>query len=590
MEKANPKDQPEFPTPSPPSKEDLRDAGQLISHFLMAWKNYALYPENHESTTKSLENLVAVFGNFFAKHGDLRLIVEKDHLLYNSEIIHTVSRKPASEDIITLLYRDGIKWIEFQEGLPLEEVASFFKIAYKYRLFAEETEGDIVTALMDNELEYIDFKAVDIYWQELMLMDLSQLPSPGPSPEAAVDQEETQGARQSTESDDRKSSARSIADPSFTEDQLELSTDDFRILRKMVKEEENWDIKDDLFELLQIILRKQTEQGKFAEVLEFISELTVETIELEKYDLLLKLFQSLDERLLSETPAGQERKRPIIERFFQDLSRPEISNLISKKLLQLKTSDSGHLEVIEKILHYLSPAAIHFLMPVIMQSSSADIKQVVSQVIVRLSRRDLGPLEKMAQQNNQEIGDEFLAILSCLQGKRVNEIFFRLCKHPSNKMRRKTINELLERDSEYTRKLFSLIDDPSDEIRACILAAFQKHKSVSLENLLLNYLQENSAQRDPNHILACFRALGYCGSNRAVPYLHKILLNKGWNRFTGSGKPIFREGAAIALALINTTEANSALQEASKSRFRVIRNAFDKTKHISSFSGKKIND
>ncbi len=589
MEKANPKDQPKFPAPSPPSKEELRDAGQLISHFLLAWKNYALYPEHHESTTKSLENLVAVFGNFFAKHGDLRLTVEKDHLLYHSEIIHTVSRKPSSEDIITLLYRDGIKWIEFQEGLPLEEVASFFKIAHKYRLFAEETEGDIVTALMDKELEYIDFKAVDIYWQELMLMDLSQLPPPGPSSEETVDQVEAQGSRQSTESDQRENFARSIADPSFSKDQLELSADDFKILRQMVMEEEHWDITDELFELLLIILRKQIEQEKFAGVFGFISEITVETIELEKFDLLVTFFQSLEKRLLPEASAGQEWKRPIIERFFQDLSRPEIFKLISKKLLQIETSDSGHLEVIEKTLSYLSPAAIPFLMPIIMQSNSADIKQAVSQVIVRLSRRDLGPLEKLAQRNNQEIREEFLAILNCLQGKRVNEIFFQLCKHPSNKMRRKTIDELLERDPKYTRKLFSLIDDPSDEIRGCVLAAFERHKSVSLENLLLSYLQENSAQRDPNHILACFRALGYCGSNRSVPYLHKLLLNKGWNRFMGSGKPIFREGAAIALALINTTEANSALQAASKSRFKVVRDAFDKTKRISSFSGKKIN-
>ena len=113
---------------------------------------------------------------------------------------------------------------------------------------------------MDKELEYIDFKAVDIYWQELMLMDLSQLPPPGPSSEETVDQVEAQGSRQSTESDQRENFARSIADPSFSKDQLELSADDFKILRQMVMEEEHWDITDELFELLLIILRKQIEQ------------------------------------------------------------------------------------------------------------------------------------------------------------------------------------------------------------------------------------------------------------------------------------------------------------------------------------------
>jgi hypothetical protein len=166
VEKVSTKEQHEIPAPTSLSGKELRDARQVINIFILAWKNYGMYPEDHVSTIKSIENLVAAFSDFFTNHVDLRLTVEKDSLLCNSEIIHKVSQEAPSEDIITLLYRDGIKWIEFQEGLPLEEIVSFFRIAYKYRLFAEETEGDIVTALMDEELEYIDFKAVDIFWQD----------------------------------------------------------------------------------------------------------------------------------------------------------------------------------------------------------------------------------------------------------------------------------------------------------------------------------------------------------------------------------------------------------------------------------------
>ena len=148
-------------------------------------------------------------------------------------------------------------------------------------------------------------------------------------------------------------------------------------------------------------------------------------------------------------------------------------------------------------------------------------------------------------------------------------------------VRRKAIKELVDRDPKYAQKLFSLIDDPSKEIRTCILAAIAKHKSSALENMLLNYLRGNSAQKDPAHILACYEALGRCGSNTAVPFLRRILLNRGWNSFMGSGKLIFREGAAIALALLDTPEAKDVLQKASKSRFKVIRKAFDRTKTIS---------
>ena len=57
----------------------------------------------------------------------------------------------------------------------------------------------------------------------------------------------------------------------------------------------------------------------------------------------------------------------------------------------------------------------------------------------------------------------------------------------------------------------------------------------------------------------------------------------------GSGKFIFREGAAIALTLLDIPEAKDVLQKASKSRFKVIREAFDKTKTIT-VSGDNTDD
>ena len=165
-----------------------------------------------------------------------------------------------------------------------------------------------------------------------------------------------------------------------------------------------------------------------------------------------------------------------------------------------------------------------------------------------------------------------------------------MCEHPSDNVRRKAIRELVDRDPKYAQRLFSLIDDPSKEIRTCILAAFAKHKSNVLENMLLNYLRGNSAKKDPDHILACYEALGRCGSNTAVSFLHTRLLGRGWNSFIGSGKLIFREGAALALALLDTPEAKDVLQKASKSRFKVIRKAFARTKTISDVSGENNND
>jgi hypothetical protein len=108
--------------------------------------------------------------------------------------------------------------------------------------------------------------------------------------------------------------------------------------------------------------------------------------------------------------------------------------------------------------------------------------------------------------------------------------------------------------------------------------------------MLLKYLRENSAQKDPAHILACYEALGHCGSNNSILFLNRILMEQGWNRFIGLKKFIYREGAAIALALIDTSETQEILQAASKSRFQVIRKAFQRAMARSDVSGENAND
>lgn len=572
------------------SDKELQDTRQTVKTFLLAWKNYGLYPEDHVNTIKSFENLIAAFSNFFTNHGDLRLTVEKDRLLCSSEVIYEVSQEASSEDITTLLYRDGIKWIEFQDGLTLEEIAAFFRIANNHRSFTEEAEGDIVTDLIDEELETIDFKAVDIFWQDQLLIDFSKLPPPAPQDEDDTGQnkEEPDRPREPEGSDKEEIDARSIADLLTGDVELGLSGADHETLRQMVEAEENWIITGDLFDLLLIILKSQSEPEKYEAVLGFISEMAVKTIELDKFELLIRLFESLHNLFSVELPKKDWKRLPI-KRFFQDLNNPEILQLISEKLLKVPTSEIETLKALEQVLRYFSPQVVPFLVPVILQRRSPKVQQMLTDVVVKKSRRDIEPLEEIAEKHGQEMGTRLLAILNRLEGERIDKIIFRMCDHSSDIVRRNAIKELVKRDPAYTQKLFSLIDDPGKEIRTIILAAIAKHRSAALENLLLNYIQENIGKKDPAHILGCFEALGRCGSNTSVPFLSKILLNKGWNNFMGTGKQIFREGAARALSYIDTPEAADAVQKASESRFGVIRKSLNKIKTRSDVSGEDTN-
>jgi hypothetical protein len=106
-----------------------------------------------------------------------------------------------------------------------------------------------------------------------------------------------------------------------------------------------------------------------------------------------------------------------------------------------------------------------------------------------------------------------------------------------------------------------------------------------LENLIVKHIKKNIENQNTDYLLACYNALGHCGSDKTIPYLSQVLLNKGWNKYIGLGRPVHREGAAIALALLGSQQAEKTLLKASLSKFKVIKDALQKAMQVRDVSG-----
>ncbi|KPK28523.1 MAG: hypothetical protein AMJ61_02020 [Desulfobacterales bacterium SG8_35_2] len=605
------------------SETALKDARDLVKVFLQAWKNYGLYPVGHATSSKSLQSLTAAFDDFLEKYGDLRLVVENNLLLWRGNTLHKIPAGTSADDLIFPLYRDGISWIEFQEGLPLEELAIFFSILKKFNSLQEEPEGDIVTELTDQGLAYIDFKAVDILWQDCPLLDFSTLTTPATenqetfspaqpkeiqepksdeladtsarnaSDAPAAETHTTASEKYSAGIDQQKkmeqpdSFIKSITDPTYNDALWKITPEEQHELQEMVQQEEDWDNAEDVFDVLIAILKSQTDKHNFSAVLDYTLEEVCETIEQGEFDLLLHLFQALHQMLYKDIPEESLWIRPLLERFFLDLTKPEIFDLINAKLRVLNDNDTEQIMNLRQVLLYFSPDAILFLGPVILQTSSADVQQMVLDVAEHLCLRDLAPLENILEHPDQKLGVAFLPILKLLRGERADKIYLKMVEHPSEKVRIQALKKLVTKDPQIVSKLFFLIDDPCEEIRKTLLAAIAMQKSSTVENLLLNYMKETLDQKSPEHILDCYEALSHCGSITAFQFLKRILLSQGWNSFKGVGKLIHRQGAATALALMDTREAKDILQEASRSKHQVIQQAvYAATARIEAQQGK----
>ena len=197
------------------SEKDASTSVQIVNLLLLAWKNSSLYPEGHITAIKALENLKSSLEGFFSHHSSLRLSVKRNQLLWDTTILYEAPSDNPSEDLVTLLYRDGIQWFEFHHGLSLEELAYFFSILSKYRMLTEEAEGDIVTGLNDGKLEHITFKAIDIFWEDLPLLDFSTLNKELTETEESPTPAEIADTKDREDPEQRKIHIRSIAAPSL---------------------------------------------------------------------------------------------------------------------------------------------------------------------------------------------------------------------------------------------------------------------------------------------------------------------------------------------------------------------------------------
>lgn len=152
---------------------EQKAAQEVTLAFLMAVKNYGLFPPDHASTINMLNALSATLGGFIDRYGPLRLNIEKSRIRYEDEIIFEEPNPDYNPAFI--FFRDGLLWLEFLPGLQPHEVLNFFRIISRFKLALEDPEGDLVTELWGADLEHINYEASDNLWEAEPVLEFSLL-------------------------------------------------------------------------------------------------------------------------------------------------------------------------------------------------------------------------------------------------------------------------------------------------------------------------------------------------------------------------------------------------------------------------------
>jgi HEAT repeat protein len=533
-----------------PNRGEIEASKKVVAGLLFLRKNYSLYPEDHSICINTFDQFQHQIEKFLETYNSLRLEVQKDRLLFQGDVIHVDEMEEGT--LSFTLFRDGIRWVEIRNGIDSAEIKEFLRILKTYRTLPEEPEGDLVTALWESKFPHIKYDVADISWESESEMDFT----PSHDAEGAID-----------ESFLEEEGLDILAEVTISREILKLTPEEEKKILEYVRMEEKKDPTSDYLDALFDSLLEDRERENFEIILDVLEEELRDLLSRRDFDLTLRILQSLH-YVLESSSADPPWTVELIEDFLLTASSPH-----SLLPLQSAWTDAppDEAEKIRDILLLLRPEAIHTLGPILIQTISLRMQQVLIDVMTKMASEDIRPLESLlAETSDEKLTRKIVNVLGNLEGKRPLQLLKKMTRHPSAKVRYDASKSLLVRTSESMKELFPLIDEADKSLHKLILDHLGASKNSLAEDLLLDYLEKEKYKRtDDDHIIACFKTLGQCGSTRSVPFLRRVLFRHGWMpRFWKAAQ---RRGAAIALREAGIDEARQVLDDASRSLFPGVR-------------------
>ena len=531
------------------STQFLEDIRQFFAALLLTAKNIALYPEGHSIGIQSIKQFHEKMEVFMARHGDIRIEFERDKVLCQGVEVQTGLSEEGS--LPFTLFRDGVRWLEFTEGIRLEEIHNALSIIHKYSVLKEEPEGDIVTDFWEARFDHVQYKAADFFAK----------PTPDQLDNISRTPEENEDA-DSTASGSRKSAAEQpemFDGPPLDPAAFALTPWEDTELQAMVYREETAEATAYLNMLLDSLLQYQEEKD-FRLLLEVLWEECIASLNRHDFETSLIILEGLrkvtDCGQISTPWAGR-----LIEDFYKKISDPAylkpLEEIWSNMTIQ-------QLDTFRRIFPLLHPHAAETLTHLLLMQQPAESEKLVADILIHYVNKDANCLDSLIHNSSERIATKILSVLLGLEAKTSLKYLLQLARHSSISVRRMAIRAIAGNHGNQISAIFNFMDDPDASVRNMILKYMGQSRNETAEDLLLRYLQKtNFNDAESEQIIHYFRTLGKCGSSKSVPLLRKILLQRQW--IAGLSKSADREGAALALIALNIPEAQKVIEEASRS-------------------------
>ena len=550
------------------AKSAIAAARAIITSLQLALKMFTLYAEDHAYCQKSIVRLHGDIETFLTKFGTLVLEVRSDRLLYEGETVHEGTSKDG--DLSFALFRDGMLELVFMKGIEPEETNFLVRTIDRYKSLATTAEGDIVTALWEARLPHLYYVAAD----NILEIEQGKQPLIPDSTEFEIPELPDQAFHAKTPDEEQPAAENSLAEvakqiefKAITPTTLQLTAEEADHLEEMVRSEEERDATQEIMDMMGDILKDQQDEEFFAYIIEYMQVEFTASLKGKDFDTAFRIMQTLHQvRKLSRESKAWALSR--VHGFFREIGQPEF--LESLKEL-LPTLSAAQINSARKVLGLLRPDAVLGLGPLLVETSGP-AAEMLSEVLVSLASRDVRPMEQLLNGAEEPLVFRLVPVLARIDGKKSSQMIFKLAHDPSEEVRLEALRAIIQRKLWSPERIGFLLQDESNLIRRLAIKYLGARKSEAAEGLLAKYIRNSKFDGDESgELIACFKALGKCGTERSLPFLRETLLRGGWfSRFRASA---LRQGAAMALAEFGTEQSLQVLEEAARSPFPAVRHA-----------------
>ncbi len=531
----------------------LKETRKVYTGMLLASKNLSLYPSGHSIPDKSIKQFHYTLEAYLQKYGYLRFEIERNRIVSLEE---EISAGPHEEGTLPFtLFRDGIRWIEFNQGIELEEIKNFLTIVNQHMILSAEPEGDIVTNIWEAQFPHIQYDVADFFVNVdgEMKDSISSFKAESDSTEPKEENlGEVHYARQ----------------PEIDPAQLILNPQEQEQLQEMIRFEEEADFSSYVNALLDILLLYRDEES-FRTILEVLSEEFTGTLARQEFDISLKIVWGL-RKIVEQYKKQMPWAVPIAESFFQKAS--DVDSL-SPILQTWNHINAEQTDILEQIFKYLDPKAIHTLALLLAEGVTQRQRQILSDAIIALAGKNIQPLEDLLNASDDKLAESLIPIIVHLDKEKSLHCLMKLLRKDSSLIREKAIRAIMDRGLVPVSEVFEWIDDRDEVVRRLVMRQLGKKRDRAIEDLFLTYLKNKTFQKDQaDHVMVCFKTLGRCGSLHAIPYLRETLLQRKW--MPGFWRALYRRGAVVALEALAIPESEQLLDKARRSMHPSLRGVF----------------